>query len=639
MRRCFAGSRGERSRSPSSRAQRAPGTPEASSATAALPSSNSSRSLASNDSVTHVRAPALHVLYASPLDPWLPQLNIQAEIDLMNESLRRARCSMNICVGIATTKALAQLLTLSRAEGNVILHLSAHIVTQEQNTSGTSLVLENSFGGPHCLSKQQLKDLLGSDGQLDGLSLVFLNGCKSEILAQVLVESGCRLVVATRGKVHDVAAATFTQQFYYELGLAQSVRASFESAQQVLRVDPDPRVKSCAEMFVLFGQRHAGSTAISREAHANRFDMDSPRSQYSLSFENSLDGLAPACSLPPRVEDYIERSPVLCHILSQFDSSGGSAPRRACVLSGPAGIGKTSLAIELAHFATAPGRLFSRSVMFVTLQEGRPEFAKVLGSVAQCLASRQPPLLSISDQSQEEVLRALERLDQLKGRHLIILDDHSGAVRACPEVQGLLSNMLKVVKNLSILVCSRQQVYASLGSCKLVNVALQPLSNMASAKLFSIRIHRPLRPCDLERGAACQENLLKTEHVLPKLMEHPLLVQLGGNPQRIRDTAEHVTPDLHSLFDLCSSGAASSSAGSALLRNMSVDETEDAGASSLGTAAPGGLTGTTSSEGAPLAQTEGAPLARTMSVDGAPLARMMSVDGAPLTRMMSIDET
>lgn len=636
MRRCFAGRRVERSRSPPSRA---PGSPEASSAplppSAPLPSSTSSRSLASNDSVTRVNAPELHVLYASPLDQRLPQLNIQAEIDQLHESLQRARCSMNICVGIATTKALAQLLTLSRAVGSVILHLSAHVVTQDKNGAGAGLVLENSYGGSQILSRQQLEELLGSSGQLDGLSLVFLNGCSSENIAQLLVELGCRLVVATRGKVNDVAASTFTQQFYYALGSAESVRASFESAQQVLRLDPDPRVKSCAEMFVLFGQKHAGSRAVSQEVQSNRFDMDSPRSQYSLTFESSQNGLAPACSLPPRVEDYVERSPVLCDILRNFDASGGNPPRRACVLSGPAGIGKTAIAIELAHFATAPGRLFSRSVMFVTLA-GRPELATVLESIAQCLSTRQPPLLSVevsslSSPGQAEVLRALERLDQLKGRHLLILDDHSGAVRACVEVQSLLSNVLKVVKNLSILICSRHQVYESLGSCKCVNLPLPPLSNMESAQLFLKRMHRPLRPCDLERGTACQDNLLRSEHVLQKLIEHPLLVQLGGNPEQLRATAERVTPELRSLFDLCSnsSGAASSSAGFTLPRNMSVDETEDAGSSSVGP--PAHIVSQDS--------VDGMHLSSTTSLEGAPLARMMSVDGAPLARMMSIDET
>eukprot|EP00440_Ansanella_granifera_P063013 gb/GFBE01068329.1/.p1 GENE.gb/GFBE01068329.1/~~gb/GFBE01068329.1/.p1 ORF type:complete len:624 (+),score=86.18 gb/GFBE01068329.1/:1-1872(+) len=617
MLRCFEGRRrAARSRSPRERS----GARE-------LPSGASNASLTSNASATAASAPELHVLYASPLDQRLPQMNIQAELDLLQESLQKANCSMNVSVGIATTKALAQLLTLARAVGSVILHLSVHVVAE---SNGAGLVFENAHGGAHILYRAQLEELLGSSQQLDGLSLVFVNGCSSEKIAELLVESGCRLVIATRGKVLDVAATTFTQQFYYSLGSQESVRSAFQSAQKVLRVDPNPKVKESADMFVLFGQRNACSRTLSRESTPSRAGLESPTSQSSLLVESSEFGFACACPLPPRVEDWQDRSKVLCDILRNFDSSGG-APRRACVLFGPEGIGKTAVATELAHFASAPGRLFSRSVMFVSL-DGRPELGSVLAGIVRCLAARQPPLLreesTLRLESEQELMRGLQRLDQLRGRrHLLILDDQCGAVRGSPEVRGLLSRMLETAKNLSFVVCSRDQVYESLGSCKCVNMQLPALTNLESAMLFLKRTHRPLHPCDLDRGAPARGALQNSNLVLQKLASHPLLQQLGGNPGRVRAVSESVIPELRSLFDLCSnSPGQSSNTGGALLRTMSVDDTVQAGSSSL-------------VRGMSEDSLDGTQLTRSMSLDGPPLARMMSVDGAPLTRMMSIDET
>ena len=69
----------------------------------------------------------------------------------------------------------------------------------------------------------------------------------------------------------------WTARFYYALGSQVSVRSAFERAQQVLRVDPDLKVKASAvawtrllvalahldeDMFVLFGQHAARSKTV-----------------------------------------------------------------------------------------------------------------------------------------------------------------------------------------------------------------------------------------------------------------------------------------------------------------------------------------------------------------------------------------
>jgi len=559
--------------------------------------------------------PELHVLYASPLDQRIPQINIQGELDLLEESLRKAKCHMSIKVGTATTKTFAQLLTRARSSGGIILHLSVHVVLSENDVG---LVFENGFGGAHILYRPQLEELLGGGQQLDGLSFVFINGCSSESIAELLVEAGCHLVIATRGKVYDAAATVFTQQFYYALGSQASVRSAFESAQQVLRVDPDPKVKASADMFLLFGQRAARCRMLSHPADAG----GTADGQQALAVESHSLGGNDVASLPPRVEDYVDRSSVLSEILRNFDASGGQRPRRACVLSGPEGSGKTVAAIELAHFAASPGRLFSRNVIYVPI-DGKPDIASVVQGICQSLAARRPPMLANPSRSQKDLLQTLQQLDQTRGRHLLLLDDRSGAVRANPEVRGLLSSMLEAAKNLSLVVCSREQMYESLGPCKCVNVSLVPLTAVQSAQLFLKRMHRPLRPCDLEQGAPAQGALVKSEEILQKLAAHPLLRQLAGNPGQVNAMCQRVTPQLRSLWDLCSTQSGCQA------RTMSFDEPITRHPSTVVTVHDEAI--------------ESLQLSRKMSVDGGvggeSLARMMSLDGPMLARMMSVDET
>eukprot|EP00439_Symbiodinium_sp_Y106_P049060 s4193_g6.t1 len=402
-------------------------------------------------------------------------------------------------------------------------------------------------------------------------------------------------------------------RFYYALGSHVSVRSAFESAQQVLRVDPDPKVKASADMFVLFGQRAARSQMLPRPANVG----SGTDGQVSLPIESHGLGNADGNCLPPRVEDYVDRSSVLSEILRNFDSSGGQRPRRACVLSGPEGIGKTVAAIELAHFASSPGRLFSRNVLYVPI-DGTPDIANVVQGISQSLATRRPTVLSSASRNQKDILQALHHLDCTRGRHLLLLDDRCGAVGASSEVRSLLSNMLEAAKNLSLVVCSREQMYESLGPCKCVNVPMAALTAVQSAQLFLKRMHRPLRPCDFEQSASAQIALARSEEILTRLAQHPLLVQLAGNPGQVDAICQRVTPQLRSLFDLCGVRAA---------RAMSLDETITSPVSVL----------------VPQEKTiEPLQLTRKMSIDGAVgelLPKAMSMDGPALARAMSIDET
>eukprot|EP00933_Yihiella_yeosuensis_P070872 TRINITY_DN79031_c0_g1_i1.p1 TRINITY_DN79031_c0_g1~~TRINITY_DN79031_c0_g1_i1.p1 ORF type:complete len:671 (+),score=100.27 TRINITY_DN79031_c0_g1_i1:40-2052(+) len=662
MRRCFESRRGrERSRSPPLGGREA--VDRSSSPIVDLTEGGSSSSR-SRQFGSDAALPELHVLYASPLDRRLPQMNIQGELELLTEALKQSKCSMPFHVSIATTKAFVQLLTLARTSGNVILHLSVHVVTD-----GTGLVFETAFGGPHILQRQQLEELF-SGKAMDGLLLVFLNGCFSESIAQLLIEAGCQVVVATRGRVLDMAAATFTQQFYYCLGSQESVRSAFESAQQMLRVDPNPKVKASADMFVLFGQHNSRVRTLGSRGQGDATPPPISRSHSSLESLESASSFmgenvasletSDAFPLPSRAEDFMDRSSLLCDILRHFDtsSSGGNVPRRACIVTGKAGIGKSALAIELAHFASAPGRLFSRNVSFVQLQKAQTDTMAVLRRFIEALR----PI--IGSPIPEEVAdgetvgrlsfflqRSFSSLDLRRGRHLLIVDDHTGLVRKKVSIRNLLSGILENTKKLCIIICSREQIYESLAGCKCINIEVPGLTNLDSAHLFLRRVHRPLRACDLVAGTSDAQVLERSDAMLAQLASHPLIGKLAGNPGCLRAAAQLVTPSLRSLFDLSPGTIAGLEANVNRLgcavspkKNSNTAGVDGVAVGSDNVAARG------SGDGDGAARSGGENrLFRAMSVDesqqaSGSLSRTMSVDttcsdGPSLGRLMSVDDT
>ncbi|CAK0803161.1 unnamed protein product, partial [Prorocentrum cordatum] len=180
-----------------------------------------------------------------------------------------------------------------------------------------------------------------------------------------------------------------------------------------------------------------------------------------------------------------------------------------------------------------------------------------------------------------QLRRAAECLEQQRKRPLLIIDDAAGALRPSGGVRDVLVGLLEATKQLCIAAFCRGAMYDSLGSWKCVNVLLQELSSTEAAELFLRRIHRPLRPCDLQAGAGLVGEV-PAGGLSAQLSAHPLLQHLGGHPGRVRAASELVTPGLRSIFELCAGGGAGDAAGGAagtpgLARAMSVDEGPGAG--------------------------------------------------------------
>jgi len=532
------------------------------------------------------------MLYASPIG--YSPLNVRAEVEAMREAFEDSRSGVRLHVGVATAESLTKILTLARARRGLVLHLSVHATSREPE--GFGLVLEDSRGRPHILWRQSLEEILGvhesnaTTPRSRGPSLLFLSACWSQQLAQIFVECGCPHVISLRTQVHDAAARRFAQQFYLSLAVRTPLLLAWESARRALRIDADRCLAEQADNFLLFGQQGADRVTLEALCGGGGKALEEQRT-VGLSIRELEDAeVFLDTKVPPRPQDFVGRAEDIYKILSVMHK------RRACVIHGPEGVGKSALAVELAHFASAPGRLFSCAARVVRLETAR--LAGVAGtieealesltvelrvslrlwsgcsrasfasshcstpslgsrcSVAASLGGESPNHLDALEQLHPARERMRTRLQQVErsrrsSRVLLIIDDEVGVVGSSPEVQRMLGELLDHTYRLHVLVCSREPIYQCLGATKAVNLPLSGLDDQEAARLLLQRIHRMLEPADFfssalsasaapDVAAAARHPPTTMDDAVRLLRGHALLRGLGGNPGAIRAVGARV---------------------------------------------------------------------------------------------------
>jgi hypothetical protein len=477
--------------------------------------------------------PEVYFLYASPLSH--PPINYRAEVEAIQEAFADAQTGVKLHVGVATAESLSKILILSRMRKGLVLHLSAHGTWSEEK--GIGLVLESAAGRPHVLWRKDLEEIIGindAEAEQNGsLSLLFLSACWSQEMAQVFIECGCPHVVSLRTRVSDAAARRFAQRFYLSLAVGMKLRPAWEKARTGLCHDPDQTLAEQSDRFLLFGQQGA-----------DRATLDTLCGSVLGAKEFSIRQLEGAeaylnLAIPPRVVDFVGRLEEIHTVLSKLERHRGG------VVYGPEGIGKTALALELAHFASAPGRFFSCSSRIVTLESDKVShvvamFEEALekleelhvpmrlwsGSAMDSSFGSRPPssrcsnttfddsasfdehLMPLTTSDQEDVALLLHVRQRLRqgfqrfekkrrgARTLLIVDDQAGVIRSSSDLRQLLGELLDNTYRLHILVCSREPIYEPFGQTRADNVSLAGLGEQDSARLLLRRVHRLLLPTD-----------------------------------------------------------------------------------------------------------------------------------------------
>ena len=503
----------------------------------------------------------VYLLFSSPLiisesDPRpVPQIKIRAEVELIIGALQESGSSVEVRVAVATAQNLCQIL----ASRSKFLHLSAHSLNGPE---GIGLLLEDGQGAGHVIRQAELERLLRT-GSTGNLSCVLINACQSEGVGSLFVDAGVPHVLCCRGKVLDAASRLFTKTFYMCLGSGRSLRQSWDSAREAVRLAPRMQLQQHAEDFVMFGQARAAVTLGGLLAHSPQPTKMKPHppgpltplpmSVAMVSWQNASrnkasyweDGQTSCATfdlLPARVEDYIGRGVDMAKVLRCFchdDVTSISAGRRCVNIHGPAGMGKTAFVLETGYYASLPGRIFSRMAAYCVVPDICDDWSDfILDAIHPLLtpltSDRHPHHFSLvrncsplSHDGQESMvgsdfggisavsamsphsnrptsassrlLQSLLLLEKLGRRSLLILDTEDG-IPLPEDLCTLLGTLLDRTNTFCVLCACREPLYTSFGQKKLVNVPLEPLAPVDAARLFLRRTHRGLYPHDVDKN-------------------------------------------------------------------------------------------------------------------------------------------
>jgi len=503
-------------------------------------------------------------LYASPLmyltasgvPGHVAPLRVDAEYELLRRALsqRAGISTASFRRDLATPRRLMELV-MSSSPG-LCLHLSCH-------GSEHYLQLEDDVGCMEVLPKEKLEKWISEKRDVFAFKspeLVVLLCCESAAIGRLLLEAGVRHVVCTKGKLRDEVARKFTAEFWCSIAQPEnSVPVAFHRALILLQAQDRQMAKDAQLLMLLPGDDVSDdgerSPALQGKTHSEPL-LPKRMKSFGASAANGCSILASAAER----EDLVGREFLTCTVLRLLRGPGA---RRVVCVHGETGIGKTAFVDFLAAFVRSPGRMYSGAVLYEKGWHSREEPLHWLWlealwvitgqhSWAHEEAGLQPENL---EQMRESLVAELRRGQ----RRFLLIVDNADMVQ---NLDDLISPLLERTSNISVVLTSRTPWHRDLGGFKVMDVGLKPLDGLSSAKLFLKRVHRQLNNRDFDddidrpENEACMQATRATpvpdgwQANVEALMEHPLLAQLGGHPDRIRKAAEQVTDELPTIHAL-----------------------------------------------------------------------------------------
>ena len=158
-----------------------------------------------------------------------------------------------------------------------------------------------------------------------------------------------------------------------------------------------------------------------------------------------------------------------------------SHPGRLLTLTGPPGIGKTALALAVAH-AAAPFYADSARVVSLAAVESVDLVAPAIASALSLVESSEPPTARL--------------IDHLRRKELLLIIDNFEQVMA---TAPLVADLLAACPALRILVTSRERLRLRAEQCS----PIRPLADRAAVELFLERVRRQDAHAGFPPGNAC----------------------------------------------------------------------------------------------------------------------------------------
>jgi tetratricopeptide (TPR) repeat protein len=330
----------------------------------------------------------LAVLAAPVYDPRQPDslpppLDLKQEWHELAQGVRDSRAPILLTRIVPPTLDALRRALSPRAEEQAIfphiLHFSGHAWRE-------GLFLEDELGQVHAVTTEELLDALRSLPR--PLDLVVLNGCETAAddarsVAQALVAAGlARAVVGHPRKVYDPQAVRFAACLYADLTNGITLKEAVEWAQQPILKEAVER----AQQHITTPSQPSPSQGEGRVGVVLRGDLDLCFERFTGG-EPWIDDRRPSGNLPSQPGHFFGRGPQLVDIAKAL-----AHPPKIVVLSGPAAIGKSTLALEAAH---RNAWRFSGGIAFAEgprAEENRPgAAADILNRLAEALGMRPEP--------------------------------------------------------------------------------------------------------------------------------------------------------------------------------------------------------------------------------------------------------
>ena len=374
-------------------------------------------------------APRIFITSDGQQEPIAP-LAIEREFDAIEVCCKRTGLAIQIQIEIANAHRLGELCATTTTP-YALLHFSGH---GSGHASDAALLLEERYAPMRgrLLPRTELAALLG-DRPL--AQLAFLSACHSEALADALLASGTRHVVAIRfdDAVLDIAAREFAERFYPALLAGNTVRQAFERARQA--------VLSSDTLRQIMDSETLQSANLSEDDKFCLLPADDPIHDQPLFISPQRGEVLVArrpwerTNLPETANDpFVARESEL-HTITSTLLEG----QRCVAISGFGGMGKTALATNAARqlhirAAFADGSYIVPLRGIAQAAAARTRIAETL-ALAGLLPSEQ---LATLVQSDGQLAMALQR------KHvLLLLDDLDNLLQHDPGgVIALLSALL-----------------------------------------------------------------------------------------------------------------------------------------------------------------------------------------------------
>jgi len=492
--------------------------------------------------------PLLAYLFASPLTRAGGQVNelvesgeeVEAlEVEKEAETFRRRFEDLGrrvrLRVSVATREVLndlhyRQAVAGESANAPDVVHFTCH------GFRDGFLALEDATGNLDRLSESDLRDMLGR-GQ-HRTKLVFVSACYSEVTGKAFQEAGIPHVVAVRRSVQvaDKVSSEFAVNFYTALLTGATVRAAFDNASNCIQLTP-------------------GRDNAWRERQRGKFlllphDADHDVKIFGTVPRGGFEDVsvpAPLSSSPHVTPRFVGR-----RVLMQSVVRAVLVERtRWVTLYGPAGIGKSSLAIHVCNFLC--DRRHCKGVLFVPL--GRPPGTgfPLRASLIRNICMHAPDGTGLASlgkgASDADLFAALQRLtvqSNCDGPLLIILDRCEGWTSGAPgrELASFISDLIADTCNIA-LICTTSGPLSpdSVSEERLLPVG--PLSTSHAAHLLVKRCTRPLLDSELsldgKAGVAHGTRFLPGGELVSALAKHPGLLACNGQPRLVAQLANRLS--------------------------------------------------------------------------------------------------